>query len=124
MATGRLSIALRARRAGGTPVQKEEVLAPLGLEERVAVVAEDRELSSLRLQLAYGDADETLRRAARWLMDQDAAAFQTMRDAGLQLDLEVVVHAEGRAAVRLPPSLLVATGRRDLPISIIFPEQE
>jgi hypothetical protein len=118
----RLSISLRARRSSGEEVLKHEVLGPLGLEERVSAVTEDRPLSSARLEIAYGEADASLRKAAHWLMDQRAEAFLEMRSQGLKLDLEIVMHAEGRGSIVLPPSLIVACARRELPISVIAPK--
>ncbi len=117
----RVSISLRARRAKDA-VRKEEILGPLGLEERVAAVSEDPPLASARLEVAYGEAAAALRKAAIWLMDQKAEAFEKMRVAGLQLDLEVVMHFdEGRGAIVLPPALVVACARRELPISVLSP---
>ncbi len=117
----RVSVSLRARRAKDA-VRKEEILGPLGLEERVAAVSEDPPLASARLEVAYGDAAAALRKAAIWLMDQKAEAFEKMRVSGLQLDLEVVMHFdEGRGAIVLPPALVVACARRELPISVLAP---
>ena len=117
--TERLSIALRARRPAGQPVRKDEFLGPLGLHELV----EDPELSSARLELSSGLAlDEALRRTTRWLTDHDPAVFDQLREIGLQLDLEIIAHGDG-LRLRLPPSLLVACGRRELPISLISPRQ-
>jgi hypothetical protein len=119
----RVSISLRARKSKGEPVQKDEILDALGLEERVAAVTEDPPLSSARLEVAYGDAASSLRKAAHWLMDQRAEAFDKMRAAGLQLDLEIVMHSdEGRGSIVLPPALVVACARRELPISVLAPE--
>ena len=118
---GRVSISLRARRQK-EPVRKEEILGALGLEERVAAVSEDVPLSSARLEVAYGEASQALRKAAIWLMDQKAEAFEKMRVAGLQLDFEIVVHFdEGRGSIVLPPALVVACARRELPISVLVP---
>ena len=119
----RVSISLRARKVGeGAVVTKEEILAALGLEERVAAVTEDQPLSSARLEVGYGDAAQALRKASHWLMDQPAESFEKMRAAGLQLDLEIVMHSDGRATIVLPPALLVACARRELPVTIIAPE--
>lgn len=118
----RVSISLRARKPAGAPVRKEEILSALGLEERVAAVAEDPPLSSARLEVAYGEAPQALRKASHWLMDQRAEAFEKLRASGLQLDLEIVMHGGGRASIVLPPALLVACARRELPVSVIAPE--
>ena len=121
--TERLSIALRARRAAGQPVRKDEFLGPLGLQEHLHELVDDPELSSARLELSSGlEVDEGLRRATRWLVDHDPAVFDQLRAAGLQLDLEIIAHGEG-LRLRLPPALLVACGRRELPISLISPRQ-
>jgi hypothetical protein len=119
----RVSISLRARRSHGGPVRKDEILGPLGLEERVAAVSEDPPLASARLEVAYGEAVPALRKAAIWLMDQAAEAFEKMRVGGLQLDLEIVMHSdEGRGSIVLPPALVVACARRELAISVLAPE--
>ncbi len=118
----RVSISLRARKPKGA-VEKQEILDALGLEERVAAVSEDAPLSSARLEVAYGEAAPSLRKAAHWLMDQRAEAFEKMRAAGLQLDLEIVMHAEDRAHIVLPVALLVACARRELPVSVLAPAQ-
>ena len=118
----RASISLRARRAGGKPVRKADVLGPLGLEERVAAVTEDPPLSSARLELGYGEIDDALKKAAAWLMDQKPEAFELMRLTALQLDVEIVVHSDDeRPALRLAPPFLIACARRELPVSIIVP---
>jgi len=117
----RVSISLRARKSKG-PVRKEEILEALGLEERVAAVSEDPPLSSARLEIGYGEAAGALRKAAHWLMDQRAEAFDQMRATGLQLDLEIVMHFdEGRGSIVLPPALVVACARRELPVSVLVP---
>ncbi len=117
----RVSISLRARKPKGA-VEKQEILDALGLEERVAAVSEDAPLSSARLEVAYGEAAPSLRKAAHWLMDQRAEAFEKMRVCGLQLDLEIVVHFdEGRGSMVLPPALVVACARRELPVSVLVP---
>ena len=120
----RVSISLRARKPKGGGVPKEEILSALGLEERVAAVTEDAPLSSARLEVAYGEPVSSLRKAAHWLMDMPSEAFVKLRAAGLQLDLEIILHSEGRATVVLPPALLVACARRELPVSVIAPEPE
>jgi hypothetical protein len=118
--TERLSIALRARRSGGQPVRKEEILAPLGLQERVFAVTEDEPLKSARLELSMGQGPEAaLQQATKWLMEQAPEAFDQLRAAGLQLDLEVISHGGGGLAVKLLPALLIACGRRELAISVI-----
>lgn len=121
MSTERLSIALRARRAAGQPVRKDEFLRPLGLQEHLHELVEDEELSSARLELSSGlDVDEGLRRATKWLVAHEPAVFDQLRGAGLQLDLEIIAHGDG-LRLRLPAALLVACGRRELPISLISP---
>jgi hypothetical protein len=51
-----------------------------------------------------------------------AEAFEKLRASGLQLDLVIVMHSEGRASIVLPPALLVACAPRELPVSVIAPE--
>ncbi len=119
--TERLSIALRARRPAGQPVRKDEFLGPLGLHEHLRELVEDPELSSARLELSSGlEVDEALRRATRWLVEHDPIVFDQLRKIGLQLDLEIIAHGDG-LRLRLPAPLLVACGRRELPISLISP---
>jgi hypothetical protein len=117
----RVTISLRARKPSGGGVPKAEILAALGLEERVAAVTEDAPLSSARLEVAYGEAPQAMRKASHWLMDQAAEAYEKLRAAGLQLDLEIIMHSDGRADISLPTALLVACARRELPISVIAP---
>ena len=119
--TERLSIALRARRAAGQPVRKDEFLGPLGLQEHLHELVEDPELRSARLELSSGlPLEEALRRTTRWLTGHEPAVFERLREVGLQLDLEIIAHGDG-LRLRLPPALLVACGRRELPISVIGP---
>lgn len=115
---GRVSISLRARRPSA-PVRKEEILGALGLEERVAAVSEDQPLSSARLEVAFGEPAQALRKAAIWLMDQKAEAFEKMRVSGLQLDLEIVAELDDSRAILLPPALVVECARRELPVSVL-----
>lgn len=119
--TERLSIALRARRAEGQPVRKDEFLRPLGLQEHLHELVEDPELRSARLELASGlEKEEALRRTTKWLGDHEPAVFEQLRSIGLQLDVEIIAHGD-RLRLRLPATLLVACGRRELPISLISP---
>ena len=119
----RVSISLRARKPTGQPVRKEDILDALGLEERVAAVSEDPPLSSARLEVAYGEAGPSLRKAGIWLMDQRAESFVQMRAQGLQLDLEIVFHADDKGQLVLPVPLVVACARRELPISVLVPAE-
>ena len=120
---GRLTISLRARKPKGSGMLKDDVLAALGLEERVAAVTDDELVASARLEVGSGEAVQALRQASHWVLDQPAEVFEKLRAAGLQLDLEIVMHAEERPAISLPPALLVACARRELPISVVAPEE-
>lgn len=111
-----LSFVLRARRAQGEAIAKEELLAALGLVERVAGLSVVRDLASLRLEFAQDAVS-----AASFLDEHPADQFAQLRAAGIQLDVEVIADAsEERVAVALPVDLLVSCALRDLPVTVLL----